>query len=370
MRLGGTGISERWVVAPLVALAFLLLITASAQAAKPTVVLVRAEKSGISEGTSATVDAQCPKGYDVLGGSVFIDGNSAFAHRTETAPLVKSHMFRAVITNPLVNDFAGIPESTASVQIGAECAVSGRPVVVDGAFPSASSLKPGKSRGTVKQVLETQTGIDNGSVTNTTAKCPSGTSIFGGGFALGGSPWTHMSDASVASVLNGWYGGIVYPPFDPALGILRRSASMRVLALCAATGQPLVLSSGASVQGSSEGPVASRGPRRAAPKRSDSTIVLVKETQGGIDSGEVRTVRAKCPNGYSVFTGSYSISDSAIAIATTEGVLSKLNSFETTVTNPPPDINGGLPKTTASVTVGAVCARSGVPIVLDTPFPS
>lgn len=75
------------------------------------------------------------------------------------------------------------------------------------------------------------------------------------------------------------------------------------------------------------------------------------------------------PKGYSVFSGSYTISDSALAHATGAGVLSKQNAYETTVTNPPVNINGGIPKTTASVVVGALCAKSGKAIVIDAPFP-
>jgi hypothetical protein len=61
--------------------------------------------------------------------------------------------------------------------------------------------------------------------------------------------------------------------------------------------------------------------------------------------------------------------DSALAHATGAGDLSKRNAYETTVTNPPVNINGGIPKTTASVVVGALCAKTGQPIVVDAPFP-
>ena len=98
-------------------------------------------------------------------------------------------------------------------------------------------------------------------------------------------------------------------------------------------------------------------------------MVLVKRTLGGIASGSVETVDVPCPKGYSVFGGSYVISESALAHATGTGVLSKSNEYETTGTNPPVNINGGIPKTTATVVVGALCAKSGQPIVIDTPFP-
>jgi hypothetical protein len=88
-------------------------------------------------------------------------------------------------------------------------------------------------------------------------------------------------------------------------------------------------------------------------------VVLVKRSLGGIVSGNVSTVKAPCPKGYSVFGGSYAISDSALAHATGAGVLSKSNEYETTVTNPPVNINGGIPKTTASVVVGALAPRTG-----------
>jgi hypothetical protein len=41
-----------------------------------------------------------------------------------------------------------------------------------------------------------------------------------------------------------------------------------------------------------------------------------------------------------------------------------------TVANPPPDINGGIPKTSAGMLVGAMCAKDGTPIVVDGPFPN
>jgi hypothetical protein len=72
-------------------------------------------------------------------------------------------------------------------------------------------------------------------------------------------------------------------------------------------------------------------------------VVLVKRELGGIESGSVETLDAKCPRGYSVFAGSYAVSDSAVAHASGAGVLSKSNAYETIVTNPPANINGGLP---------------------------
>jgi hypothetical protein len=138
-----------------------------------------------------------------------------------------------------------------------------------------------------------------------------------------------------------------------------------MLALCSETGRPLVLSSHAKVvRGGGSAP-----PKRKLRQTSPGNVLLVKRSVGGIKSGDVAVVAAHCPKGYSIFGGSYVISESALAHATGAGVTSKNNAYETDVTNPPPNISGGLPRTTASVVVGALCAKNGQPIVIDTPFP-
>ncbi len=346
-------------------LAAALVVTAAAQAAKPTVALVRADASGIAEGTTETVNAQCPAGWDVLGGSAFIGGTSAFAHIASAAPITDSRMFQVKITNPLVNPFAGVPEADATVTIGAICAQSGKPVVVDGAFGPAKGADAGRRAGTVKLKFAENTNVDNDAVATVDSKCPRGYSVFGGGYAMGGSPWAHASGALVSSKINSFTTILVNPPFDPSLGILKRTAAFRVLSLCSQTNKPLVLNDRARV--ATARPAAA--PKRKRPEKSKGNVVLVKRELGGIESGSVETLDAKCPSGYTVFAGSYTISDSAVAHASGAGVLSKKNAYETTVTNPPANINGGLPRTTAGVTVGALCAKNGKPIVIDPPFP-
>lgn len=341
------------------------LLAPAAQADKPTVALVRADASGIAEGTTETVNAKCPAGYDVLGGSAFIGGTSAFAHIASAAPLPDSRMYQVKITNPLVNPFAGIPEADASVTIGAICAQSGKPVVVDGVFGAAKGSGGGGKKGTVRLKFADNTNVDNDAVATVNSKCPSGYSVFGGGYAVGGSPWAHASGALVSSKLNSFTTNLVNPPFDPSLGILKRTAAFRVLSLCTQTNKPLVLSAGARV--ATARPAAA--PKRKRPEKSKGNVVLVKRELAGIESGSVSTLDAKCPRGYSVFGGSYTIGDSAVAHATGAGVLSKKNAYETTVTNPPANINGGLPRTTASLIIGALCAKNGRPIVIDPPFP-
>lgn len=339
--------------------------TAAAQAAKPTVSVVRTDRSGIAEGTSETIDAKCPGGYDVLGGSAFIGGNSGFAHIASAAPITDKRLYEVKVINPLVNPFAGIPDSDAAVTVGAICAQSGKPVVVDGPFGKPEPSGARREAGTVKLTFAEATGIENNSVTAVSSKCPSGSSAFGGGYAIGGSPWAHAASILVASKDNSFAGVFVHPPFDPTLGILRQRAAMRVLALCSETGRPLVLSSHAQVVHGG----GSAAPRPKLRPTQPGNVVLVKRTAGGIKSGDVVVVSAPCPKGYSVFGGSYVISDSALAHATGAGVTSKKNAYEADVTNPPPDISGGLPKSTASVVVGALCAKNGQPIVIDTPFP-
>jgi hypothetical protein len=264
-----------------------------------------------------------------------------------------------------VNPFAGIPAADANVTVGAICAVAGKPVVVDGPFDSGGGHKRGHRADTVKTKYDGEKGIENNSVTAVEAKCPKGTSVFSGGYATGGSPWAHTSAVVVGSRSNSFLVDLVHPPFDPTLGILRQNAAVRVLSLCASKGEPLVLNS--------DKPAGGHGKARAAKKpkhKPQGTLVLVKDRIDGIESGEVESVEARCPGGYSVIGGSETVDGSAVAETTEAAVLSKLNAYRATVANPPVNINAGLPKTTAGVLVGAICAKRGKPIVVDGSFPS
>jgi hypothetical protein len=333
---------------------------------KPTVALVKKFEADIPPDSTATVDAKCPDNYDVLGGSYSIGGSSFFAHAIEAAPLPYKNMYRVQVTNPFVNPFAGIPAADANVTVGAICAQSGRPVVVDGEFDQPKNRKPGRRADTGVARVDTQKGIENNSVTTVGAKCPKGHFIYGGGYATGGSPWAHTTAAIVGSRTNAFSADLTHPPFDPALGILRQHAAMRVVSLCTRRGEPLILN---VKKQHSDDRRASAAARKKKP-RNDGTVVLVKNDIDGVESGEVESVEAKCPRGYSVFGGSVTVGGSALAMTTEAAVLSKLNAYRATVANAPVDINGGIPKSSASLLVGAMCAKDGKPIVVDGPFPS
>jgi hypothetical protein len=364
-RTSGRRVAQATLLILVLGLLGLPTLAQAAPRAKPTVVLVKEFEGNIPLDSRATVDAQCPAGYEVLGGSFSIGGNSFFAHAAYAAPIPHRAVYRVTVTNPFVNPFAAIPASEANVTVGAICAVSGKPVVVDGPFDSAERHKRGHRADTVKSRYGVQKGIENNSVTAVEAKCPKGSSVFGGGYATGGSPWTHTSAVVVGSRSNSFLVDLVHPPFDPTLGILRQNAGMRVLALCADKGEPLVLNSDKPGGGHQRARAANKPKRRP-----HGTLILVKERLDGIENGEVESVEARCPRGYSVIGGSETVDGSALAATTEAAVLSKLNAYRATVANPPESINAGIPKSTAGVLVGAMCAKRGKPIVVDGAFPS
>jgi hypothetical protein len=271
------------------------------------------------------------------------------------------------LTNPLVNPFAGIPARSASVTVGAICAEIGRPVVIDGPIGAPKSSKAGKAPGTVSTVLAGDDGIDNNTVSTIAAKCHTGSSIFGGGYVAGGSLWAHTSSAAVLSKDNAYTVNFINPPFNPTLGVLRQHAAIRVLGLCAKNGRPLVFNFGGAAAATPK-----KKPPKKKPKKkpgAKTTVLLVRRAASGIESGSVETLDAKCPAGYSVFGGSEIVGDSAIAHTTDAGVVSKKNAYEATVVNPPASPNAAIPKSTATLVVGALCAKRGVPIVLNGPIP-
>jgi len=348
-------------LAALLATAATALPAQAAAKARPTVTLVRADASGVEPGQFKTVDANCPSGYDVLGGSFFIGGESVFAHADDAIPF-NHRSYRVTLTSPLVNPFSGVPRRSASVKVGAICAEIGRPVVVDGPFGAPKAHKPGKAAGTVSTVRAGADGIENNTITTTDAKCPGGTSVFAGGYVAGGSLWAHTATVSVLSRLNAFRVDFVHPPFNPTLGVLRQHAAIRVLGLCAKNSKPVVFNFAGAAARSAAAP-------KKPKKKPKTTVVLVKKAAVGIKAGSVRSVDAKCPSGYSVFGGSETIGDSTLAHATAAGVLSKSNEYEATVTNPPVNINAGIPKSEATLVVGALCAKRGVPIVVNGAFP-
>jgi len=109
----------------------------------------------------------------------------------------------------------------------------------------------------------------------------------------------------------------------------------------------------------------------AAPgkKKSSGTIVLNVGTPVTIEPGNLAEGKAKCPRGYSVIAGSYTIGgESAYAHAVDASIQSKTDSYAVVVVNPPanPVLPGsGRP---ATLTVGANCAKTGYPVVPVTPY--
>jgi hypothetical protein len=94
------------------------------------------------------------------------------------------------------------------------------------------------------------------------------------------------------------------------------------------------------------------------------TVIVVKATGSNIAPGEGGGKQAKCPSGYSVFSGAYVISGSQRAIPFVVGPVRKDNAYEVDVSNPPADPLAGLPGEDAQLLVAAMCARTGTPIVM------
>jgi hypothetical protein len=369
-RLGTTSAAAIVTAAALAA----CVVSESASAArperwKPTVALVRAHVDGISPGSVAVADAHCPEGYDVLGGSYVIGGGSLFAHAAGAAPFLSKSLYRAIVSNPLVNPFAGVPAADASVTVAASCAESGRPVVVDGPFGAPRSVSNGGLAGTVASSVATERGVLNGDVRKVDSPCRSSSySVFGGGYTIDGSLWAHTASSAVLSKTNDYSATIVTLPSNPSLGVLRAQATLRVASVCSRNGRPLVFNGGV-FPARNAGAAAKKKPKRAPKQR--GTVVLARKSVGGIRSGSVRTVSAKCPSGYSVFGGSHVIGgNSVLTHPTTAAVASRSNSYSVTVVNPPVNINAGIPRTTASLLVAASCARRATPIIVDGPFGS
>jgi hypothetical protein len=340
---------------------------------KPTVAVVTQEQDGIAPGEVAVVDAKCPNGYDVMGGSFVIEGGSLFAHAAGAAPIADRNLYRAIISNPRTNPFAGFPAVNAGAAVAAECAASGRPVVVDGRFgtPQRPGNDPYEIRGgngglgsTVFDRATRTTGIPNGEVATHATGCNSGShSVFAGGYTIAGSLWAHALISAVLSKANDYSATIATPPSNPSLGVFAASTSLTVGVLCARDGRPIVLNEVGS------GARAAAPPKKKGPPRRQGTVKIALKKVGGVASGTVKTVSAKCPSGYSIFGGSYLIGgNSVLTHATAAIVASKTNSFVVTAVNPPATINAGIPRTTAEVTAVATCARRATPIVVDGAF--
>ncbi len=101
-----------------------------------------------------------------------------------------------------------------------------------------------------------------------------------------------------------------------------------------------------------------------AASSSKPTVVVIKATTSTIAPGDGGGKIAKCPSGYSVFSGAYVISGSNRAIPFVVGPVRKENGYEVDIANPPADPLAGLPGEDAQLLVAATCARTGTPIVL------
>ena len=353
------------------------LARSSATKWKATVVSVQKHVDGIAPGQVEVADASCPEGYDVFSGSYAIGGESVFAHAAGAAPFLSQNLYRVTVVNPPINPFGFVRAKDATVTVAAICAASGTPVVVNGAFKSGSSAEIVPAGGLASNVeSHVASGtVANNSVSKVDSECRSiKDSVFSGGYTVAGSLWADAAIAAVLSKVGAFSATVVNPPVNPSLGVLRSEASVRVAAICARSGRPIVLGPGvtsASVAHAAAKPKPK--PKIPALPRGHlrATVVLKRTSAGGIKAGDLRSVDVKCPGGTTVFGGSYIIGgNSALAHARVAAVFSKSDRYGVTVVNPPVNINAGIPKSTASVTVAANCARNATPIVVDGPFAS
>jgi hypothetical protein len=340
---------------------------------QPTIVQVIEEKAGIAPGDFTTVDAECPGDFSVMGGSYVIGGASLLAHAAAASPIPAQNLYRVTVSNPVTNPFATIPPRDASVTVVAQCTASGTPVVAEGRFKSPKAVDPDdlyhlKRYGnglpsTVFDRTKQVGGIENGDVQKHDVNCNrGGSSVFGGGYTIDGSFWAHTAGSAVLSKTNDYSATIVTPPSNPSLGVFRATALLRVNVLCARDGRPMVFNDGPI-------PASAAAKPKKKKKKMRGTVKIVQKRKGGISSGNVETVAAKCPSGYSIFGGSYIIGgNSVLTHPTAAAVGSRTNTFSVTVVNPPVNINAGIPRTTAEVIAVANCTRSGTPIVVDGPF--
>jgi hypothetical protein len=352
-------------VALIVGLA-LIGVTTSTSAAKPrykaTVISISAKKSGIGPGDVAVVDAKCPEGYAVFGGSYVIQ-NSVLAHAAGAAPFFKQGLYRAIIVNPSAGAF--ISPQNASVNVNALCGVEGRPLVVDGPYPgSPKEHEPPLFAGSVLDHISSAT-VPNGGVKKIDAKCGKDASVFGGGYTLDGALFADAAAAAALSKISAFSATVVNPNVNPALGVQESAADVKVAALCSEDGADVVLSTGIYPTPQ----VSAARPKLRKPPRGRATVIIKTATTGGIQGGEVDDAVAKCPKGYWVFGGSYLINgNSVLAHASVAAPYTGANEYRAEVVNPPPNINTGYPRTTASVTAVAQCAKRAQPIVVDGPF--
>jgi hypothetical protein len=99
------------------------------------------------------------------------------------------------------------------------------------------------------------------------------------------------------------------------------------------------------------------------------TVVATVTERVPIASGSVQIVEAKCPAGYTVIGGSYSVEGSVLTHASVAAASSVLNSYSVEFVNPPANPLAGLPEEEALGFAGAICAKNSTPIVVNGAFP-
>jgi hypothetical protein len=246
---------------------------------KATVVSVREHVDGIGPGTARAVDASCPAGYDVFSGSYAIGGESVFAHAAGAAPFLSENLYRAIIVNPPINPFAFVRAHDASVTVAAICAASGTPVVVNGPFQqpgSSNGFMPVGGLGSTVVSDVTADSVPNDSAKKIDSLCRSiKYSPFSGGYTLSGSLFATAATAAVLSKIGAFSATVVNPPVNPSLGVLRSEASVRVAAICARNGRPIILGPGAVPASAHQ---AAKPKRPALPRGQLRPTVVLKRT--------------------------------------------------------------------------------------------
>jgi hypothetical protein len=343
---------------------------------RPTVVTVKETKNAIAPGDVVAVDAKCPGNFDVIGGSYIIGGDSVLAHAGGAVPAYAEGLYRVFIVNPPTSPF--VHAEDASVTVAAICALIGTPVVVNGPFhPPVDSEPIGVIPSGLASTVSTDVASDtvpNQAAHKVDATCHSATdSVFSGGYTAINADFADAPIAAVLSKIGAYSATVVNPGINPSLGVTESAARVRVTALCTRSGRPLIVNADASPAFAhlhADQAVKTKPKKKPGPARErHGTVVLTKASVGGITSGSIKSADAKCPRGYSVFGGSYLIGgNSVLAHTTVAAVLSGANSYSATVVNPPVNINTGVPRTTATLTVAANCARNATPIIVNGPF--
>ena len=84
--------------------------------------------------------------------------------------------------------------------------------------------------------------MTSGSVKTVFAKCPSGYSVFGGSYLIGGQLGAHdPTAAAVGSKKNTFGVTVVNPPVNIDAGIPRTTAEVTAVATCAKRGTPIIV---------------------------------------------------------------------------------------------------------------------------------